>query len=75
MVSGLTDLSVIGKDDSETIVLASTILTEIGASGEYSYIWNMGNTKGYVTILFYKGSELLCSEEYYITVFDDGQAF
>lgn len=79
VVTGLTNLTVEGKDITGASVLTPQALTEIGSTGEYKYDWNTESIEleTYVNIIFKKSGEILTDEQYYFDVQEDmdAQAF
>jgi len=79
IVSGLTNLSVTIYDLNRNIILDTTILSEEGISGIYSYNWSVGDLPQelQLVVIYKAGNLLLSAEEYMIDIESDntGRAF
>ena len=71
--TGVTDLKVIGKDQSGSTVLTETTLTEDGSTGFYYYDWNTSSISldKTITVYYKKGTETLFSENYSFDILED----
>lgn len=72
-ITGVTDLKVIGKDQTGSTILTETALSEDGSTGFYYYDWNTSSVglEKTITVYYKKDTETLFSENYEFDIIED----